>query len=1408
MDDSGEPPLASNSGSIDSLDDANANSVVLTPQKNRQPRFADLQFTSPSTSTLRSPSIASFSSPLTSRLRSHYDVQVSSRTVSAPSVHLSATVDLLDNLSSVRWRRLQKLSNVLYSEHSARAFGAPQCLAVGSSILVGTSRGLVLVFSYTQTLASVLGQNSPATESGPVTVLAFSADCTVLAAGHANGNILVYDLSRPDTYSYVIRSVPRDLPTHNTPPDGHLPGSKILHLTFLGKRHSLLASTDDYGIALLHQRVHGLTGARTISTKILGKYPPSEPATSLKPRIRILLAFSHLPYGNLVFPTDNMGIIAVVTPFQLIIIALTPSAQTLYQLKRKSPVTTSIGGVATWHPAAKRGDTATFPMLAYSWANELHVLRVSHPKDISADSVEPGDLQFSNFWSWKTDETIVAINWLSNLLISVVTLTQRLFIIDCTTMDVVDQSDINSRGLVHHPFLIKPLGALTKDVNSDIATPNSANYIPESYFNSIRTFKERIFLLGKYELVVGTLANWADWLLAIMDKGNCSEAIFLALKYYKGEINGGLVGLPSDDRTRKAMMSEKIKEFVIASLTYVLSHATEVNTDTEDESGNSVLHDLSYYCFEALTTLHSEDMLYDQVYDLYVRYNNVGSYFDILKLFVYTGKITSIPPDICKALVNYDVAGTVSDDLQLVLCRLDPLSFDIDWTSSKCAENGLWETLAYIWTRGLMDCITPCFYFFDLISQALSGAIDPKVLEGARTTYEYFAYILSGKLFPSGEVMEPKMAYSMKASLCYMLFLGTTIVWPFVDGKILSVDPAFNDEAFPYLKMLLSFDSKRFFSFLSEAFEDSFLNDSTDEDNSFVKSHSSPDQEFGSALTRQYIIQILLDIFDSSFYASNSEAAIRFSIFLSSNSVKYPQFLILSDNTKDRVIRSLCSLPEEFEYLHTEAELGLECLLSQYRPVDFDDVIELLKDSRYFVALQDLYRSEKCFIELLDMYVKEGGVDSAGLFNALFESITYAEEQEDNVMLSKIKSFIQENIDILVRGNSAECVRMLDRFWPEFYGGINDIHSDGDFALLFEALLASREDRTGQWYTTDTIQRYVEIIALVSSEKLQIFLNSLSLETLKKLEIEQLKEKLYSNADYETIIKLYEYQGDFKSAIEVCANVIGDVDVSPTIIIKMLDEGSSLCVKYSEQAVRKDSIAISECEHLLAVFLRECSYWLVRSSFEFADTKLAKSARSKVQNVFSTVLAVSSTKFADISESEDVSEKTRIGSLSMGAILQQYFDLIADSGTNGSGMTVREILEYILESYTYQKNIAKIIDTILTTRNRGHFSEIKLKQSGWRPVVSKQYFRASLCEICGRRLVGHDAGLKGENILSEWVELRKKRSAGSRKEDKKMNASGHELIVFGCKHAFHVKCLRGMGIERDAHGLHCIVCDE
>ncbi|BGP08713.1 hypothetical protein JCM10049v2_004562 [Rhodotorula toruloides] len=308
---------------------------------------------------------------------------------------------------TVKWSSLKRISARVYPQSGATAgaaalsqaeqiaksaMGQPTVMAVSGLIAIGTTKGWVLVFDFGQNLRCVCGTEGIAKEAGAVTALAVSQDHTFVAVGHENGSIHLYSLLKP---SQPQRSVaPVTLPQVLTGrKEGHLVGSKICHLGFIGARHTAIVSSDDKGLAFYHALGKVLMLASTDIIRMLGRYPdpaavlssgappvrpplptaatappnalhasppdsprpaspasPSLPASTPKspsfprpPRPAtfsagkkpsVVLDMAPLPLGPAPHPsTDTLSLVALLTPTKLVIVGLKPAPRTWWRVQ-------------------------------------------------------------------------------------------------------------------------------------------------------------------------------------------------------------------------------------------------------------------------------------------------------------------------------------------------------------------------------------------------------------------------------------------------------------------------------------------------------------------------------------------------------------------------------------------------------------------------------------------------------------------------------------------------------------------------------------------------------------------------------------------------------------------------------------------------------------------------------------------------------------------------------------------------------------------------------------------------------------------------------------------------------------------------------------------------------------------
>ncbi|KAK6504003.1 Vacuolar protein sorting-associated protein 8 [Arthrobotrys conoides] len=1059
----------------------------------------------------------------------------------------------------IRWTKLKKLKAQLYSESGRRAYGEPTCINIFTSIAVGTSRGFILIFDYHQTLMSVIGQNLKV-ECGGVTALAISADYTTIAGGHAKGYIFTWEIGKSSRPFLSIPPIPLG-EIDGKKEDGHVQGTSVLHLGFLGTRHTALVSADDKGMAFSHLASRSLVGRVVKTTRILGRYP-FDIATATRPRKpSSVLAFASLPLGNAPQPTDTMGLTAMLTPYLLVIVSTTPIAQTQHKLARPKEVASeaALSGCLAWFPAIKlkndgqqknKPNQVMQPRLAYCWSNVLTVMEVLHAEKEGAeiDPYKPPALQFRLKSRWKSDEAIVAVQWLNRQILCVVTVSQRLIIIEEPTMRVTERFDLIPKHIYHHDYFARQLRSLVGSLDEEGSLHAS---IADAYYNSVKTFKGRIFLLGSFDMSVGALSNWADRLLALMEVGDFIGALKLATSFYLGGTEMITVGLPSDNNLRHTMVRDKLLDMMGASLRYAFGLTAQSVPIKEREQ----LQELATACITACMSMGTTDFLFETAFEAFEDGSAEGIFLETLEPLILNGELTYLPPTVVKSLISHYTSLSLESRLEEIICHMDPRTMDIHQVTGLCKEHGLYDALIYVWNQALSDYITPMTELLALIIPLITPNDGAEVQSlnstNALKIFPYLSYILTGRSYPTGEIMSDSEAISAKAMLYYFLFLGRSIQWPkgTSDYVLTKTTNHNNEPSFPYLRAILEFDAASFLSCLNEAFEDSFLNDDPNSSNLSVSAGSSElseDQVFGRSVNRQYIVSILLEVMNPIDFTTHD--TIYLDMFIARNLPKYPQYLLFPGSTLQRVLLGLCNYPGSD--IAEDCQLSAEYLLSVYHPPDINFLIDAFVSAGFYRVLKSVFRTEKDYPRLMEMYFED--TDSLStVFDCINEllrpaSTLTAKQREE------VKGVIKEHAKQLAEVDVEKAAETLSIVSPDLHHVVVSTcaeEPEAQYKYLKVVFGSSEKNKKGKIRSgRDTIteyglllELYIRLMCSYDFEKVSGFLETLSPGDLN---LDQVIPALEEKGAIDGVVLLMAREGLIKEAMKKLVQHLGVLEAA------------------------------------------------------------------------------------------------------------------------------------------------------------------------------------------------------------------------------------------------------------------------
>ena len=266
-----------------------------------------------------------------------------------------------------------------------------------------------------------------------------------------------------------------------------------------------------------------------------------------------------------------------------------------------------------------------------------------------------------------------------------------------------------------------------------------------------------MFLLGFNDVSIGTLSNWADRLIALMEDGDDIGAIQLATSYYTGDADKLTIGLPEDTDLRHSMVQDKLVEIITASLKFAFGQRQKEPISTRDDH----LKALAVACFDACLSIDDIDYLFDEAFAWYEDGDSEGIFLETLEPHILDKRITTIPPIVVKAIVTYYVSKNWEKSrLEEIICNMETSTLDIDQVTTLCKQHNLYDALIYIWNQALHDYITPLIDLLSLLIPLVQNGDyfshgnvmeDPIFGVNARKMFPYLSYTFTGWVYPTGE---------------------------------------------------------------------------------------------------------------------------------------------------------------------------------------------------------------------------------------------------------------------------------------------------------------------------------------------------------------------------------------------------------------------------------------------------------------------------------------------------------------------------------------------------------------------------------------------------------------------------------------------------------------------------------
>ncbi|OCF72440.1 hypothetical protein I204_06819 [Kwoniella mangroviensis CBS 8886] len=1247
---------------------------------------------------------ASFIHPSISRLRSHMRTTSNStqHTTQPPQLSHLRTASHFSQISETKSETFSVDSNPsqqqpeISSKNPAFAFHplrrlsvnlfsreeTPAVVDVRGMIAVGTDRGTVLVYGFDQNLKYILPNEG---SDSPATAVTISSDQTYIAVGRASGNIHLYDLSNPSKASRttVSLTLPQVLSGRR---EGHLQNSRILHIGFVGARHTSIVSGDEHGRAFWWSLGEVIGVESNDVVRMLGSYPdpekpPKKPTT--------LFAALPLPLSDQLRPVGSLNLSALLTPAKLVIVGLKPTPKTWYR-KMRDNLGGEYGGsigCAVWSPLAKE------PILAYAWGRLIRLLYI-HGKDP----------EFEEGKTFEASEPVRAMQWYDDNHILVISSSQ-LLLLSTNTMTPVETTLLQTRLLT------------SQDSFSHMAKSSSFRPL-ESLAGSVKCYREKLFLLTKTTLQVGTLQHWNDRILSHVQQGDFIGAIQTALAYFENRATGNTINLPEDIDTRKEVIAKRLHELLLASLRWAFSpdRLTENTHLGQGIDLTSLFEGLAAASIEACLSMQDLNFLFDEAYEHFAQAGIQGIFLDRLEPHILSGRIRQIPPSVFQALIKSHEDKNQLDKAEAIIWNVDPTSLDINHAITMCEAHGLWDAMIYVYTRALQDYVAPLVKLINVVRDIQQDRLNRPSLVGdnaehleqwAPNAYKLYAYVesvLSGLSYPSGEPLPENQAHTARTDVYSFIFAGRTISWPTSTDLILTGDGP--EPPYPYLNLLLRFDTEAFLHSMDIAFEDSYLNDTS------------------GAMNRQSIVNLMLDVMDPEYFHPGDITFLH--IFVARNLPKYPQFLFIPPSTLHRILVSLASDPDQST--REDRQLAAEYLLSAYTPHDSDAMLELFDQAGFYRILRTSYRQQHKWGKLISTLLRDPESDDQ-VFADLDDIITLASASEE------VFEAVSEALPHLLAIGVRQTATLLDRDLPSGHSSAIEVLSSAPHKqMAYLRCLLEPETETPSDHVDPPLRHlYISLLCQNDPDHLIPFLDS---QEPNYFDLSQLATECNSRQIYEGQLWALDRLGKTEETFDMVGNILRDLGLDLGEAILSDDLGTIHMAISNIQSVSRMATRLCREHSSSRIITGEVEDMWLGVLHAIIELVHSVSALRPVQDTTSANAAVAALR-STVQETLASLVNSSSPSLSFPRLFKKLVDA-STTGTNTGGQKGRTYAEFrtiltgMLDSYRAEGEMLSMTTRLVETDLFEILAILKTKrESGWTLV-------SSACGACGETFDGEE----------------------------------------------------------------------
>ncbi|KAB7507360.1 Vacuolar protein sorting-associated protein 8-like protein [Armadillidium nasatum] len=526
-------------------------------------------------------------------------------------------------------------------------------------------------------------------------------------------------------------------------------------------------------------------------------------------------------------------------------------------------------------------------------------------------------LTFIPLQRMKVSYTLQALSWLNSRTLAIIDINETLHVIDVKSQEELDKVDLGRLGLVYASSHFKAIAtggnvSRAMEVGGDRAC-----------YHSMFTYGTQILLLGTKSFQVVTMRTWLERVDHLV-KNNClKEALYWLLDIVEDKA-----------QTVIGLTHKKPKKYERAML-------------ERPERGNLVQL-LNFYenvvpcCVKVCVGADFNDILFGKLWDTFSEDQVSRDVFvESLVLYILNDQMVDLSPTITQCLLTHYEDKRNFEAAEACIVHLSISSLDIHQTLTLCWSHGLYDAIFYVYTRGMHDYITPLEELLMILRSALdsdSFLSSMQVCLGNKILV-YVSCCLAGRAYPHGNIEEEEMKKVKHEVFKCITSLHT---------KNANTE---QEQAFPFLRTLLRFDTREFLNVLAIAFEE---------------------EEFTSELgliQRQRVVDILMQVMVDSEDFDQSQVCSLF-IFIA-RQISKQTGVAISQGLISQVLNELTCV--ESDAYHEERQSAFMELMhcKSFKGFDFEELTQMAEKARFYRVCEHIYEETGNYEKILECYLND-----------------------------------------------------------------------------------------------------------------------------------------------------------------------------------------------------------------------------------------------------------------------------------------------------------------------------------------------------------------------------------------------------------------------------------------------------